>query len=116
MRISRVHHVTQTNVAPGFGVRSHDPGANQPAFVLARRRLHDPLIECSTETVADALVQSTRLTFITQPARVLGNAVSKLVANHVRRLPKVDEDVLVAVAVDHLLAVPERVLEIPAIV
>lgn len=114
--VSRVHHVTQTGVALGFGVRSHYSGTDQPALILARWRLHDPLIEDSTKAVADALVQRARLAFITQPALVLSDAVSELVSNHVGRLPKVDKDVLVAIAMDHLLAVPERVLVIPAVI
>src|SRR5258708_21590805 len=82
-----VHHVAQAGIALGFGIGPHDAGANQPTFILARRRLAGPLIERRTKAVADALVQGTRLALIAQSALVLCNAIGELVANDVRRPP-----------------------------
>ena len=110
----RVHHVAQAGIAFGFGIGPHDTGANKPPFILARRGLADPLIEGSAKAVAKALVQRTRLAFIAQSALVLGNTMGEFVANDVGGPPKVDKDVLVAIAVDHLLTVPEGVVEVLA--
>src|ERR1700687_897213 len=53
MLVSRVHHVAQAGVSLGSGIGPHDPGANQPALVLAGWCLHDPLIEGGAEAITD---------------------------------------------------------------
>ena len=116
VRRAGVHHVPQAGEALGFRRRSHDAGADQPAAGVACRLVRQPLREDGAEAVADALIEGARLAVVDQPAFVLGHAVREFVADDVGRPPEVDEDLVVAVAVDHLLTVPEGVLVILVVV
>lgn len=75
-----------------------------------------PLFDQRPEHVGEGFVQRARLGEVGQVGLVLGDAVRQLVTDHVEaggeavEQPLVGGQVLVAVAVDHLLAVPKGVV------
>ena len=98
------------------------PGASVPApmsqsaspAALAERVLLDE----RPEDVGEVLVQGARLLAVHEPGRVLRHAVRELVADDLDRPREgaAGEELPAAVAVDHLDAVPERVVEADAVV
>ena len=96
-------------------LRGEQAGPDQPVGrggVLAEGLLLDQ----RPEHVGDALVERARLALVDQRRRVLGDPVGELVADHVDRDGEPVEDGAVAVAEDHLGAVPERVVVATAVV
>ncbi len=92
---------------------AEDLGADQPAG-LPRRLLLLVLLRQRPEDVGEALVQGSRLVLVDEPAGELDHAVGELVADHRERAGERREDHPVAVAVGHLLAVPESVVVVAA--
>ena len=99
----------------GVDVRLEQSLADQPAGLvggLPGRVLH----RHRGEHVGDALVQRAGLSVVGERRRVLHHAVAELVREHVGRLGEAFEDLAVSVAEDQLLAVPERVVVVLAVV
>jgi hypothetical protein len=89
-------------------------GADEPVR-LGRLDVVDVLVDQHTADVREALVQSAALTLIFQAGGVVRHPVEHLVADD-RANDEPSEDDLVAVTVDHLPLVEERVVVQPVIV
>lgn len=85
------------------------PGSDQPVG-FGRALLRVELLDRRAEDVRDRFVHRARLPEIDQVDLVAGDAVRALVADHVDRRREAVEQVAVAVAEHHLLAVPERIV------
>ena len=115
MRRRRIGHVAQASEAPAGSPRPHDVLADQP--IRRGRSLPGlPLAEHRPKAIRQAFVEAAGLVLIAQLQGVLGDTMGQLVANHIIAAGEIDEDVAVAIAVDHLAAVPERVIVIGAVV
>ncbi len=96
-------------------VGAEQPGPDQPVRLLGRL-LQRVLLDQRAEDVRHRFVQGARLPAVGQVRRVLGDPVGQLVADDVHRHGEVEEEVPVSVAEDHLLAVPEGVVVVLAVV
>ena len=73
------------------------------------------LLDQRAEYVGQRLIECSGLLVVDQPGFALGHAVRQLVADHVDGDGETVEDFAVAVAEHHLLAVPEGVLVLLAV-
>ena len=92
-----------------FHLRREEAFADQPAGFRGGL-LPDILLHQGAEDVGHGFVDGAGLVPVGQPGRVLGDAVGQFMADHAERPGEAFEDFAVAVAEDHLLAVPERVV------
>jgi hypothetical protein len=83
---------------------------------LVRGLAEQPLLDHDPERVREMLVQRARLTVIAESRRELRDAVRQLMGNDIDGGREAGEDASIGVAVNHLPAVPERVLEGRAVV
>ena len=110
MRARGVHHVAQAGQTPIARRRAHNVAADQPVGA-ARILVCLPLPEHRAEAVGHAFIEAAGIVGIIELQAVLRDAVRELMADHVIALREVDEDRIVAVAIDHLRAVPHRIVE-----
>jgi hypothetical protein len=127
-KILVVVHVSRLRVAVERGTRVAHRAKSLPAHLgnekpspvqpvgLVRALSERVLLDERPENVRARLVERTRLAVVLQPRRVLGDAVCELVSDHVDRLRQRadDEQLMAAVAVDHLASIPEGVVEVDA--
>jgi hypothetical protein len=74
------------------------------------------LLHEDAEDIGEMFVQRARLILVDQRGGVLRDAVRQFVADDVERFGEAVEQLSVAVAVDHLLPVPQRVRVVHAVV
>ena len=98
-----------------FDALGEQPGADQPVGFIGGL-LQVELLDQRAEDVGQRLVERPGLLVVDQPGFALGHAVRQLVADHVDGDGETVEDLAVAVAEHHLLAVPEGVLVLLAVV
>src|SRR3972149_3537832 len=104
-------------------------GANSCAIDVSgkkTRAYHPVRIPCLLTTpvlfherakdIGHGLVQRPGLTLILKPCLILSNTVGQLMANHINSNRKAIEQLPVAVAINHLLSIPECVIIVLAIV
>src|SRR3972149_4397921 len=122
LRVPAKHRVIIS--APGF---FH--GANSCAIDVSGEKscaYHPVRIPCllttpvlfheRTKDIGHGLVQRTRLTLIFKPCLILSNTVGQLMTYHINCYRKAIEQLPVAVAINHLLSIPECVIIVLAIV
>src|SRR3990172_2419513 len=74
------------------------------------------LLNKRTKDIRHGLIQRTRLTLIFKPCLILCNTVGQLMTYHINCYRKAIEQLPVAVAINHLLSIPECVVIILTIV
>src|SRR5437660_220548 len=84
-------------------------GPEQPVGFICRL-VQLPLLDQAAEHVRYRLIERAGLSVVLEVRRRAGDAVRQLVADHVEAAGEAEEDLTVAVAVDHLTPVPERVV------
>ncbi|CAM5493957.1 hypothetical protein STANM309S_04543 [Streptomyces tanashiensis] len=94
---------------------AEQPGPDEPVGLL-RALPQGVLLHERAEDVRHVLVERPRLAVVGEVRRVLGEAVGQLVADDVDREREVEEELAVAVAEHHLLAVPEGVVVLLVVV
>ena len=92
--------------------RPHDRGADPPVG-LGGRLLLLPMQRHHAEHVREMLVQRSRFVPISEPAGVSDHTVAQFMGHHIEPLRESDELLPIAVAIDHLLAIPEGIVHLP---
>src|SRR5262245_40833556 len=91
------------------GTRSHDVRSDEPVGFLYSLAF-SPLLDESAKHIGEMFVQRPGFIEIDQVARVGNHAMSQLMANYIHRFREPDENLSVAIAIAHLLTVPESVV------
>ncbi len=94
--------------------RRQQSGADQPVGDLHGRTV-SVLLDHDPEHIGEVFVERPALAAVLQARLVLGDAVRELVTDHVHGHREAVEELPVAVAVDHLTAIPECVVELHSV-
>ena len=108
---ARVGHVAQS---PPLEIRPENAGADQPVGLI-RGLVQGPLLYERAEHIRHGFVQRAGLILIAELGRKLRDAVRQLMGDDFDRAGEIAENLSVAIAVDHLLAVPKGIVVILAI-
>lgn len=115
VRAIGLRHVAQAGEAALAGEPADDVAANQP-IRACRILLEPPLAKHGAEAVGQALVETAGLLVVFKLQRVLREAMRQLMADHIHSRSQVDEQLAIAIPVNHLQAVPHRIVVFVAIV
>src|SRR5262249_60083735 len=93
-----------------------DAGADKPICVCNVLVIF-PLLNDAAKDIRNRFVEGATLVFIHKAARyrVLRHAVGEFMGNDIEGTRKSQEDFAIAVAIDHLLPVPERVVVVTSV-